>query len=454
MMKKLYLILAFVFAFSAIFLFPATSLADHDDFDISYTVAPTLAGYKGADINIQITVQNRGATNITWLDVSVTTVSPYNQHWTGTIAPGASRSLSFIVHFTTSDFDTDKLLYVKMNNDGDSESDGTQVRTFSVASTHDIFQKSWSISPDRDEYNVGDTVTITHTFRNTFTGNAATGFSAQSYLSKEPECIFTGPLVSPGMVMPGGTVSTSFTYTFTEAYVGHLRASYHIEYNMMGEHYDESAWTLDFDVAAPEPDIDFTASLSADHTTIDAGGTVHFTIDINNRGDDIDRFVILYGTGGVASETEAMPSGGSGFVTLTDRLYDSADVRYYVLGYVGDSHVPIATNTVHITVREPEESAPASSAPSASASVPPSPSGEVSAAPTVSGSAIEPSAGVAPAEVSVSPEADESAAPADAPVQPRGDGGLLLYVIIGVLGAIILAGVIAIPLMLRKRSKA
>jgi hypothetical protein len=438
MMKKIRFIFVLLFIFTAASLLPATSLAGHEDFDITYTVSPTLAGFKGADITLRITVENKGSTNITWLDVGVTTVTPYSQHWAGTILPGYSnrRTILFTVPFGYEDFNCDKLLSVAMNNDSDPGSDGTQVRTFSVAGTWDIFEKGWSITPDRAVYDVGDTVTITHTFRNTFTENAATDFKARGHLTLNGDHIYQDTYDDHGVVMPGETVSTSFDYTFSDDDVGHMQASYQCEYDMMGENYQEAQWSAEFNVAAPEPDIDFITHLDADPMTIDSGETVYFSVGLENRGDDIDRFEIRNAEGGMVAETEAMPSGGWDSVPLTTEIYESADVSYVVIAYVGDDSLSKETNTLHITVREPEESAS------------PSPSDEDSAAPTVSGPA--PSSSELQSADPVSPEACESAAEADVPAQTQGDN-FILYIIIGVLGAIVVTGIIIAMLLLRNK---
>ncbi len=257
MKKTFFAIIALTLLLAVCFVAPMPATAAHDDFDITYTVEPNPVGYKGADVNIGIRVENKGTTNITGFEVSVTTMAGYSQRWTGTITPGTTYStVVFSVPFAEADLNADKLLYVKIENDGDGDyNDGTQVRTFQVEGTRAIFDIDWGITPDLSFFLVGDTVTITHTFTNTFASHAATDVESSVWLVIDDD--FGHHAVdSHGMVMPGRTATSSFSYTFGAGDVGNVEILYELRYIMMGYMYGESNWSFQFDVYEPTSPIE------------------------------------------------------------------------------------------------------------------------------------------------------------------------------------------------------
>ena len=441
-MKKTILFILAMLVLVAICIFTPVqkpTLAAHDDFDFSYTVNPSLVGYKGADIGIGIRVQNTGPTTITGFEVSVTTMAGYSQRWSGNISPGTTYStVLFNVPFSEADVGVDKLLYVKIENDGDGDyNDATKVRTFQVSGTSRIFDIGWSITPHFGYYMVGESVTITHTFRNTFADHAATGANSRAYLTLNGTHIYTSPDASLGLVMPGASETTAFEYTFTEDDVGHMRASCDIYFRMMGEDYEQGGWTLEFDVRAPAPVVPpaFTTSLSASPTSIYAGDEVTFTISFENTGDGtIGTFEVRNAEGGLEATTEPVPSGVSGTTRITSRIYESVDVSFVVVGISSAGTVSHETNTVHITVLEPEESPEAAET-----------------------TTIEPTTTMAPtAALTVAPDVEATQAAEETEqttASPDGNNNLALYIIIGVLGLLVIAGGITVPLLLRRSKK-
>ncbi len=237
MRKIIFALISAALLLAVCFAAPVPATAANADFDITYTASPNPVGYKGADVEIRIRVENKGTTTITGFEVNVSTMAGYSQRWSGTITPGTTYpTVVFTVPFSEADLNADKLLYVKIENDGDGDySDGTQVRTFQVTGTARIFDIGWSITPHFGYYIVGDTVTIRHTFRNTFEENAATGANSHAYLTLDGTHIYTSPDANLGIVMPGATKTTAFEYTFADDDVGHMRASCDIDFRMMGE---------------------------------------------------------------------------------------------------------------------------------------------------------------------------------------------------------------------------
>lgn len=441
-MKKI----AYFFVFIMLFIFtiPAISVsASIDDFDIDYSITPEIVGYKGAEIQVRIQVHNEGSTDITGIRVGVTTMAGYSQDRVGTIPPGTSTPwLLFVVPFDSEDLGIDKLLTVAIENDGDGDyMDGTQVRTFRVEGTHDIFEVTSSKSPDYGYYLVGETVTVTYSFRNTFTEHAATNADALiNFTYGDPSDTIT-TTDSYGVIMPDETVSISMTHTFTESDIGTCHVSYNFNYTMMGYDYTDAATTLLLDVRSPEPDIDFNCRLTADKTEIEAGEEVAFTIAMENTGGDSLTFEVRNSEGGLVASTEALSPGGSGSVITSANIYETTEVSYVVIGYAGTYSESKETNTVRITVVEPEESPT------------PTPTEETTPEPTEEST---PTTTITPEPSPTPEETLQSPQPTVYEVETKhksGNDGIWLYVIIILLGILLVAAIVAIPLLIRRNNK-
>lgn len=449
---------AYFFVFIMLFIFTITALpvsASIDDFDIDYSITPEVVGYKGADIQVRIKVHNEGSADITGIRVGVTTMAGYSQDRVGTIAPGTSTPwLLFVVPFDSEDLGIDKLLTVAIENDGDGDyRDGTQVRTFRVEGTHDIFEVTSSKSPDHGYYLVGETVTVTYSFCNTFTEHAATNADALiNFTYGEPADTITAT-DSYGIIMPGETVSISMLHTFTESDIGTCHVSYNLNYKMMGYDYTEAATTFLLDVRSPEPDIDFNCLLTTDKTEIEAGEEVAFTVAMENMGSDSLSFEVRDSEGGLVVSTEALRTGESGYVTTFAHIYETTDISYVVIGYAGTYNESKETNVVRITVVEPEESP----TPTPTDEVTPDPTEEATPDPTEEATPDPTEESTSTAIVSPAPKEAFQQTPQPtiyeietAQKNDNNGSSIWLYVILVVLGLLLVAAIVAIPLLIRR----
>lgn len=437
-MKKIAYFFVFVMLF--VFVIPVVPVsASIDDFDIDYSITPEIVGYKGADIQVRIKVHNEGSTDITGIRVGVTTMAGYSQDRVSTIAAGTTTPwLLYVVPFQSDDLGIDKLLTVAIENDGDGDyRDGTQVRTFRVEGTHDIFEVSSSKSPDYGYYLVGETVTLTYSFRNTFTEHAATNADALINFTYGDSSDTITTTDSYGVVMPGETVSISMTHTFTESDIGTCHVSYNLNYTMMGFDYTDAATTFLLDVRSPEPDIDFNCLLTADKTEIEAGEEVVFTVGMENTGGDSLTFEVRNSEGGLMDSTEALSPGESGHITTSVDIYETTDVSYVVVGYAGTYYESKETNVVRITVVEPEES------PTLTPTEETTPEPTEESTPTAT-TAQEPSP--TPQDTVQTPQPTVY----EVETKQQSDNGIWLYVIIILLGLLLVAAIVAIPLLLRR----
>lgn len=438
MKRKLLIMILTVLSVLCIFA-PVNTLADNDDFQVDNEFSPNPAGYLGGNIALNLGITNTGPKDITWVDVVINTQNIYTQHWSGTIAPGGRQTISLLVPFAPDDVNKAKILQVSMNNNSSSNPDGIYMDRFEIEGISDIFDVSYTLSPSKAVYYPGDTVTITTTFTNNMPHGTALDMRSRLYMTKGLE-IFDGDIIDHGNVLPGDSVSNSQTYTFAEDDAGQtINANHYADFDLMGEHYHFSDNTVDLDIGVPETEIDFTAHLSADHTEIDAGDTVTFTVQVENTGgDDIGVFEIRNTEGGLEVETEPLPAGGSGTVTINADISESTDVRYVVIGRTGGNSESLETNIVHITVRE--AGAPGSGASSAPGTSP------------TSGSDATPM----PLETDAmaadtADDIDTDALPEDAAQTAAADTSpTLLLFIFGGIGLLILAALITLIVLLSK----
>ncbi len=355
-MKRLFVfLLAFVIIFSIL---PTNqTYAANEDFDVAYNFSPELVGSKGADVHLTLTIRNTGSTNITWIDVVINTTTTYYQRWTGTITPGSTRRLSYIVPFESSDLEKNKILQVSMNNDMDTNNDGVKMFNFEIHGTEYIFDVDVSKTPDRSEYRPGDMIHIAHDFTNLFESHAATEVITTTYMARAGDHVCDNISIYHGSVFPGSTITDEFTYVFSEDDTGHIEVFYRIQYIMMGKEYMREAVTMEFDVLPPYI-IDMHTDLTATPTEIDSGDTVTFQLYILNTGSDIDRIEVRNGEGGIVAFIESLAAGASGTIPLSVNIHENCDVSYVVVAYIGEDHLSVETNNVYITVRDPVTATP------------------------------------------------------------------------------------------------
>ena len=354
---------------------PTHTYADNEDFEVAYAFNPELIGAKGADVSMLLTIRNMGTTDITWIDVVINNTETYFQRWTGTIRPGSIRRLRYVIPFASSDLNVNRFLQVSMNNDVDTNNDGVKMFEFQLEGTEDIFGVDASRAPHSATYEPGDSITVEHDFTNLFETHAATDVITNTYLVKDGDKLVDRISVYQGDVFPSNTISDSFTHTFDEDDVGRVEAFYRIQFTMMGQEYVRESATMAFDVLRGY-EIDFRADLTASPTEIYAGDLVTFEVNIHNDGSDVERFEIRNDEGGVMASTESLPAGSSGSVAISANIYESCDVSYIVIGYISGDHISKETNSVRITVREPETATP-------EPTMTPNPTGATAPTPTV-----------------------------------------------------------------------
>lgn len=448
MKKYLLFVLSVVVILSTIIL-PTTSFADDDDFEVTYSFSPQLVGSLGAEVKLTLEVTNTGSTDINWVDVGVNNTTPYGQRWTGTINPGTSRTVVFLIPFESTDLNVDRYLQVSMSNDVANNPNGLKMFNFQLQGTNDIFNVSSSISPVKSQYQPGDTITITHTFTNLIETHAATGTSSTTFLGIGTGHIYNHPTINHGNVFPTGTVSNSFVYTLQESDIGHVKAFYSLEFKMMGKDYTLEQSTVEFDVI-PLPDINYNANLSASPTEINPGDTVTFTINLQNTSSAaIDNFEIRNAEGGVMASTESLPAGASGSVQLSANINESTDVSYVVVGRIGTRNATKETNIVHITVRDPQTPTPAPTAVPAT----PVPTPTIEVTPTNSPTLV-PVITLINTDGLSTPTIIMSEEPVNTPAPPsnnnKSGGTSFLLVLIIIILILLIAGVVGLGLMLFK----
>lgn len=152
--KKISIILTLILVICVIN--PSPALTAHDDFEITLTVSPHTIAERGGIIYVAINVSNVGPMAITWVRVGASTTTPYSEQWNGSIAAGASKTITFGIPFDAADLDREILAAISMNNDGDADLDGKIVRMITVASEDNVFMTAGTTTPDREIYYVGE----------------------------------------------------------------------------------------------------------------------------------------------------------------------------------------------------------------------------------------------------------------------------------------------------------
>lgn len=203
---------------------------------------------------------------------------------------------------------------------------------FQIDGSENIINISGNISPYKAVYHPGDTVTITHFFRNNFTTHSAINMRSMAYLTIEARShIYDGIAIDHGNVFPGAETINSFRYTFDENDVGNIVTAYTLSFYMMGKLYRYGRTSLEFIV---EPNFDFDVGLSTDTTEIEVGDSVEFLVGIRNLGNSIDRFEVRNSEGELISSIDGMSTGGFDNYPINVNIYETADISYVVIAYI------------------------------------------------------------------------------------------------------------------------
>ncbi|MCK5129094.1 MAG: hypothetical protein KAQ68_04540, partial [Clostridiales bacterium] len=422
-------------------IFPTTAIATNSDFDVEYEFNPEIVPFKGGNVQMVLQVENKGTTNITWVDVVVNTAAPYSERWTGTIVPGAIRTISFWIPFAEDDLNIQKILQVSMNNNITANPDGVKMFTFELEGKINIFAHTFSVTPVKTSYEHTDTIEITHNFTNSITTHAATNARTQLFIRVNGDVEMVTSVLSHGMVFPGMEISRVMTFDLSEFSAGDFHITSNIKFDMMGESYSLSANSVEFTIN--EPEFDFTAVLSAEPTEIAAGETVEFTVALSNNGDSaIDTFEIRNAEGGLIAATESMPAGGSGSVPTSASIHENTDVSYVVIAKIGEHNDSMETNTVHIVVVEPTEE------PTATPTETPEPIATETLSPS-------PSDEVLPSATTIEKTSEKPIEVVREDVENEAKSGLsttMLLLIMGIL-ALIIASLIVLTVIMLKRNK-
>ena len=226
-------------------------------------------------------------------------------------------------------------------------------------------------------------------------------------------------------------------------------------------------------ILAGQMDVEFTANLSASDTDIVVGESVNFTVHVVNTGDyDIDQFEIWTMRGGVIATYGKVEDGESADIPFSLKINVTGEFAYQfrVFGSNVDETETVITNAVTITITAPPTPTPE---PTPAPTQQPTP--EPTPAPTQQPTPepiLTPTPEPSPTQTAAAtPEPIETAVLAEnienghsemqealtdkqiAGSEPEGKNNTALYIIIGVIGLIVLAGAVIIPIVLSKNKK-
>jgi len=229
--------------------------------------------------------------------------------------------------------------------------------------------------------------------------------------------------------------------------------------------------------------VEFNATLAQTRRLIYAGEAVDFKIHVDNTGTvDLIGFEVAYIDGGPWTSYEGVSAGGSKDLTVTHVFDEAGDyaVRFKVVGKCSSNpldDVMDVTNIVDVTVSEPpptptpeptEEPTPSptlepteqpteepAEEPVEEAAGDPEPSEEPEDEPEPTQTTEETDEPVAIAMTDIGEDTgqppEEKSEAAGAEAKDKGSSDTVLYVIIGVMGAIIVGGAAAMIIILKKK---
>ena len=220
-------------------------------------------------------------------------------------------------------------------------------------------------------------------------------------------------------------------------------------------------------------ELEFTANLSASDTEIVAGESVNFTVHVVNIGDyDIDQFEIRTMRGGVIATYGKVENLESADIPFSLKINVTGEFAYQfrVTGIKVSLTETVITNAVTITITAPPAPTP-EPAPAPTQQPTPEPTPAPTQQPTPEPT-LTPTPEPSPTQTAAAtPEPIETAVLAEniengqsemqealtdeqiAGSEPEEKSNTALYIIIGVLGALVVASAIIISLMMRQRRK-
>ena len=248
-----------VFTLILVCIMPMQAIAAPDDFSFTPSANPAKTAPLGGEIKVSAAIKNEGATNITRIAMQLNTLAGFDSAsdastWHGTLAPGASITLTWDVDFAAGDLSRDLTMTLLADNDADMDYDETQNRTLRVNAEENVFRSGGGAEPEKAVYYVGETVTVTDAMRNSLT-IAATDLSLAYYFKTASHGTKNGDPIDLGDVAGGASEEYSFDYTFTEDDIGNFRIGSEITYHVAGRGpYDEFNIAHDFVVeSVPTP---------------------------------------------------------------------------------------------------------------------------------------------------------------------------------------------------------
>lgn len=431
-----------VISMLAVFMFVFAQPASADDnITIGVVLHTQTAGPKGGRIKISVTISNQTDTDITWVDFAVNTSEPYYEHWVGTdcVPAYCFRTHTLEVDFTADDLNKDKFLVVSLNNDSDANPDEVKTHTFRVNSIDEVISISASVDPSHGPYRVGDTVFVTHRFVSNVDLEAQ-DLVFQCMLKNESGARIndTGPITRT-VLGAGESIGIPANATLASSDRDFVEASYALAYTYLNVRYAVNNVTLTLPVdEALNPD--FTAALSAPFYTADKDVVTDLILNIVNTGNQgFGSFYVEDPNGVLIATEDSLGVGGEIDIMIPFLFYEYGewDMRYIVTGDYGYGEHTEETNTIHMiceaqSTPEPDET-PASL-----------PTQEV-----VSTEAVYTNT-KSPAETHTALPTVSTNTVATVETQTN---NFLLYIIIAVLGVLILAAIISIPIILNKQNK-
>jgi hypothetical protein len=213
----------------------------------------------GGMIKVSAQIRNVGTTNITRIAMQLNTLAGFSSAadastWHGTLAPGASITLTWDVDFAAGDLNRDLNMTLLADNDPDMDYDETQTEILRVTGEENVMRSGGEAVPEKDVYYVGETVTVTDTMRNSLPVEA-TNVTMEYYFRLTGGGTDFGDTVDIGTIAGGDTHSQVLEYTFTSDDIGILRIGSELTYYVMGRGpYNEFNVARDFIVEpAPTP---------------------------------------------------------------------------------------------------------------------------------------------------------------------------------------------------------
>ncbi len=433
--KILFLLVCAVFT-SLIFI--PVAAADEDDIGVIIRTDYDIAGTKGGQVSLVALITNGHSEDITWVDFTIATQTPQTKRWEGTLPIFAysSGNASVEIQLEPEDLNKDLLVSVSINFDSDANPDKVVFSSVRVDRVSDLV--SITASPEPGDYETGDTLTVEYEMKNEIEYRL-TDVTFQSFLlGNEDQHLVDSSVSTAPNLLSGESIHTSTTYTLAASDVGNVTGAYEAQYTFLGETYRQVSFAYSYTVyEAVNPD--FTTMLSTPLTTADKDTLTDFNIEIRNTGNrGFGSFYVEDTDGALVAEAGSVGPGGTINIPVSFLFsdYGEWDVRYVVTGDYDMGEHTESTNTVHIVCE----------APAASPSALPSeePSADVSTAEPEESDAVQ-----TPEENLIQDIADT-----DGSMQAEEEkGNLVLYIIIGVLGLIVLAGAVIIPIVLSKNKK-